>query len=193
MDVAPAVATHAKYICTKQATVHRLEALGLVGVSGLDLSVACYLLDIAIGERKNRDTLGGLADTHTGALQVRKELLVYQRLAWDSRDLANTDLAPELGIRLASDELGVCNQRIECTMAYEPDRLETAEALTALLAAGSRNTLGTISCSTTCRHLGLGHVFQLVHVLPSCENTLKRTPGVRVVHILGHRHIVQLG
>ena len=103
LDVAPAVATHAKYICTKQATVHRLEALGLVGVSGLDLSVACYLLDVAIGECKNRDTLGCLADTHTRALQMGKELLMHQRLAWNSRDLANADLSPELSIRLAAD------------------------------------------------------------------------------------------
>ena len=78
-------------------------------------------------------------------------------------------------------------------MAYKPDRLETAEALTALLAAGSRDTLGAISCSTTCRHLGLRHVLQLVHVLPSCKDAFKRAAGVGVVHILGHRNIVQLG
>lgn len=193
LDIAPAGTIHAEDICTKQATVHRLEALGLVCVSGLDLSVASYLLDIAIGERKNRDALGCLADAHTGALQVCKELLVHQRLARNSRDLADTDLAPELRIRLPSDKLGICNECIKGTVANKSDRLEAAEALTTLLAAGSRNALGVIGCSTTCRHLRLRHVFQLVHVLAACENTLKSTPGIRVVHILGHRHIVQLG
>ena len=103
LDIAPAVTAHAKYICTEQAAVHWLEALGLVGVSGLDLSVTGYLLDVTIGECKNGDALGCLADTHTGALQMGKELLVHQRLAWNSRDLTNADLAPELSIRLAAD------------------------------------------------------------------------------------------
>lgn len=168
LDITPAGTVHAEDICTKQATVHRLEALGLVGVSGFDLSVAGYLLDVTIGQCEDRDALGCLADAHTGALQVRKELLVHQRLARNSRDLADADLAPELRIRLSTDELGICDEGIKGTVADKPDRLETAKALTALLATGSRNTLGIIGCSTTCRHLRLCHVFQLVHILAAC-------------------------
>lgn len=122
-----------------------------------------------------------------------KELLVYQRLAWNSRDLTNTDLAPEVSIRLTPDKLGVCNQRIESTVAYEPDRLETTKSLTALLASACRNLFCSISCSTTCRHFGLCHVFQLIHILTSCKDALKRAAGVGVVHILRQRNIVQLG
>lgn len=99
---------------------------------------------------------------------MRKELLMHQRLARNSRDLADADLAPELRIRLPADKLGICNECIKGTVADKPDRLETAETLTALLAASSRNTLGIIGCSTTCRHLRLRHVFQLVHVLAAC-------------------------
>lgn len=168
LDITPAGTVHAEDICTKQTTVHRLEALGLVGVSGFDLSVAGYLLDVTIGQCEDRDALGCLADAHTGALQVRKELLVHQRLARNSRDLADADLAPELRIRLSTDELGICDEGIKGTVADKPDRLETAKALTALLATGSRNTLGIIGCSTTCRHLRLCHVFQLVHILAAC-------------------------
>ena len=122
-----------------------------------------------------------------------KELLVYQRLAWNSRDLAYADLAPEVSIRLAPDKLGICNQRIESTVAYEPDRLKSTESLTALLAAACRNLFCSISCSTTCRHFGLCHVFQLIHILTSCKNALKSTAGVRIIHILRHRYIVQFG
>lgn len=168
LDITPAGTVHAEDICTKQATVHRLEALGLVGVSGFDLSVAGYLLDVAICQCKDRYTLGCLTNAHTGALQVRKELLVHQRLARNSRDLANADLAPELCIRLPTDELGICDEGIKGTVANKPDGLETAKALTALLATGSRNTLGVIGRSTTCRHLRLCHMFQLVHILAAC-------------------------
>lgn len=168
LDITPAGTIHAEDICTKQATVHRLEALGLVGVSGFDLSVAGYLLDVAICQCKDRYTLGCLTDAHTGALQVRKELLMHQRLARNSRDLADADLTPEFCIRLPADELGICDEGIKGTVANKPDGLETAKALTALLAAGGRNALGIIGCSTTCRHLGLRHVFQLVHVLAAC-------------------------
>lgn len=122
-----------------------------------------------------------------------EELFVHQRLAWNSRDLTNTNLAPEVSIRLTSDKFGICNQRIESTVTYESDRLETTKSLTALLAAACRNLFCSISCSTTCRHLGLCHVFQLIHILPSCKDALKCTSGVRVVHILRQRHVVQLG
>lgn len=168
LDITPAGTIQAEDICTKQATVHRLEALGLVGVSGFDLSVAGYLLDVAIGECEDRYTLGCLTNAHTGALQVRKELLMYQRLAGNSRDLADADLAPELCIRLSTDKLGICDEGIKGTVADKPDRLETAKALTALLAAGGRNALGIICRSTPCRHLRLRHVFQLVHILAAC-------------------------
>lgn len=122
-----------------------------------------------------------------------KELLMHQRLTWNSRDLTDTDLAPEVGIRLATNKLGISDEGIKSTMTYESNRLEPTEALTALLSAACRNLLCSIGCSTTCRHLGLRHVFQLVHILATCKNALKRAAGVRVIHVLRQRYIVQLG
>lgn len=78
-------------------------------------------------------------------------------------------------------------------MPDEADRLEPAETLTALLTSGRRHAFSTVSSCASGRHLRLCHVLQLVHILATCKYILQRPSGVRVVYILGHRDIVQLG
>ena len=107
LDVGPAVAVGAEDVLAEEAAVEGAEGAGLVGVAGAELAGAGHLADVVVGEGEDADAPGGLADVHAGALEVGEELALDEGLAGHGGDAAGADAAPELGVALAADELGV--------------------------------------------------------------------------------------
>lgn len=97
-------------VLSKEAAIYRSEALLLVGVCGLELSVARHLIHVVVGQCEDGLSLWGALDVHAGSLQVCEELLVHQRLAGNHRDLTCAYGAPEVGVGLAAYEFGLLQE-----------------------------------------------------------------------------------
>lgn len=113
LDVAPVHAVGSEDVLSEETAVDGSEVLLLVCVCRLELPVACHVVHVLCGECEQRDALFGSADVESGGLQVREELLVYERLARDDRYLACAYGAPEVGVGLAAYELGVLREEVE--------------------------------------------------------------------------------
>lgn len=107
---------------------------------------------------------------------MSEELLVHERLARDDRYLACAYGAPEVGVGLAAYELGVLSEEVEGVVSDQSTTLELAYALASMLTTGLRHSVGRVSFSTSCAHLGLCKVLERHVVGHACEDVLDRAP-----------------
>lgn len=110
LDICPLVSVRAEDVLTEEPSGDRPEVLLLVGICGLELSGACKLVDILIGEGKDGEAFVVPLYLHARALEMCKELLMRKRLSGDCGDLACSYGAPEVAIGLASDKLGIMEE-----------------------------------------------------------------------------------
>lgn len=113
LDVSPVIALWSEDVPAEETSVYLPECLLFVGICRFEFPVTGELVHILVGQRKQGNPLFGPLYIQPGTLQVGEKLFVHQRFSGNHRNLTCTNGAPEIGIRLPSNKLGVLGNEVK--------------------------------------------------------------------------------
>ncbi len=119
------------------------------------------LAGLLIGHTEEMNVVGGLVDVYAGTFKMGVKLLVDERRARHLGRAAHTEVAPELIISLAADQLGVLED-LHGVVAHQCRSMQATDKRSTALAASGRRLFARGTAYAASGTFVLGHMHESV-------------------------------